>query len=269
VLPGVKVTAEIAAIRGVPAGKTVVSPSGHQAFSSADQMLDFVEDLAEASGLPVGVKSAGGLLGFWLQVADIMAREDRGLDFITIDGGEGGTGAAPFAFADHVALPFKLGFSRVYKVFAERGVHRSLVWIGSGKLGFPETALMSFCLGADMVNVGREAMLALGCIQAQWCHTGHCPTGVATQNPWLMRGLDPTDKAARLANYLQTLRMELTRLSHACDAAHPGLLTADHMELLDGSFGSRPLRDVFGYQRDWELPSPEQQRDLLAVMNAG
>jgi len=174
-----------------------------------------------------------------------MAREDRGVDFITIDGGEGGTGAAPFAFADHVALPFKIGFSRVFAAFAERGVHTDLVWIGSGKLGFPETALLAFCLGADMVNVGREAMLAVGCIQAQRCHTGHCPTGVATQNAWLVRGLDPTDKAARLANYVVTLRKELTRLSHACGVEHPGLLTADHMEILDESFGSRPIREVF------------------------
>lgn len=117
-----------------------------------------------------------------------------------------------------------------------------------------------------MVAIAREAMMAVGCIQAQRCHTGHCPTGVATQNRWLVRGLDPTHKAARLADYVVTLRKELTRLSHACGTAHPGLLTADHMEILDGQYGSRPLREVFGYQAGWELPSADQTAALVEAM---
>lgn len=268
ILPGAKVTAEIAQIRGVPKGQTVISPSGHSAFSTADELLDFAEDLAQATGLPVGVKSAVGLLGFFRDVADIMASEDRGLDFIAIDGGEGGTGAGPFVFTDHVALPYKIGFSRVYRMFAERDVHSDIVWCGSGKLGFPEAALTAFCLGVDMVAVGREAMMSIGCIQAQRCHTGHCPTGVATQNKWLVRGLDPTNKSARLANYITTLRMELTRLSHACEVTHPGLLSAKHMEILDGNFGSRPLLQVFGYADGWELPSEADREELARVMAA-
>jgi glutamate synthase (ferredoxin) len=266
VLPGEKVTAEIAAIRGVPVGKTVISPSGHRAFSNADELLDFVEDLADATGVPVGIKSAVGLLHFWTELADRMASEERGVDYIQIDGGEGGTGAAPFAFSDHVVLPFKVGFTRVYSIFAERGVHQDVVWVGSGKLGFPDSALMSFCLGADMVAVAREAMMAIGCIQAQRCHTGHCPAGVATQNRWLVRGLDPTHKAARLANYVITLRKELTRLSHACGVRHPGLLTASHMEVLDSGFGSRPLAEVFGYREGWELPSEADAAGVLQAM---
>lgn len=266
VLPGEKVTAEISRIRGVPLGETVISPAGHSTFSNADEMLDFVEELADATGVPVGIKSAVGQLDFWVELAERMAEEDRGVDYIAIDGGEGGTGAAPFAFTDHVALPFKIGFSRVYAVFAERGVHHDVVWVGSGKLGFPESALLSFCLGADMVAVAREAMMAIGCIQAQRCHTGHCPAGVATQTPWLVRGLDPTDKAGRLANYVITLRKELTRLSHACGVEHPGLLQADHMEILDGNFGSRPLHDVFGYQSGWELPSEGDTTAVLKYM---
>lgn len=266
VLPGKKVTAEISKIRGVPIGETVISPAGHSSFSNVDELLDFVEDLADGTGLPIGIKSAVGELGFWTELADRMSEEDRGVDFITIDGGEGGTGAAPFVFSDHVALPFKIGFSRVYSIFAERGVHRDVVWVGSGKLGFPETALFAFCLGADMIAVGREAMMAIGCIQAQRCHTGHCPTGVATQNKWLVRGLDPTHKAARLANYIITLRKELTRLSRACGVTHPALLTADHMEILDAQFGSRTLREVFGYQAGWELPSDADAVEILRVM---
>ena len=269
VLPGEKVTAEISRIRGVPRGQTVISPPGHRTFSTVDEMLDCVEDLADATGVPVGIKSAVGQLAFWTELADRMAEEDRGVDYIAIDGGEGGTGAAPFAFSDHVALPFKIGFSRVYSIFAERGVHHDVVWTGSGKLGFPETALLAFCLGADMIAVGREAMMAIGCIQAQRCHTGRCPTGVATQNKWLVRGLDPTSKAARLANYIITLRKELTRLSHACGVAHPALLTADHMEILDAGFRSRPLRQVFGYQAGWELPSAADAEEVMRVMEAG
>jgi glutamate synthase domain-containing protein 2 len=266
VLPAAKVTKEIAAVRRVPVGQTVVSPSSHRAFRDIDQMLDFVEDLADATGVPIGIKSAVGDLAFWATLAERMAGGDRGVDFITIDGGEGGTGAAPFAFADHVALPYKIGFSRVYRIFAERGVHHRVVWIGSGKLGFPETALLAFCLGADLVNVAREAMMSIGCIQAQRCHTGHCPSGVATQNRWLVRGLDPTHKSARLANYIVTLRKELIRLSHACGVDHPGLLNADHMEILDGAFGGRPLREVFGYQPGWEIPSDEDAAAVRAVM---
>ena len=105
----------------------------------------------------------------------------RGVDFITIDGGEGGTGAGPLVFTDHVALPFRVGFPRVYTIFAQAGLTDSVVFIGSGRLGFPERAMLAFGLGCDMINVAREAMLAIGCIQAQKCHTGHCPTGVATQ----------------------------------------------------------------------------------------
>jgi len=262
VLPGEKVTAEIAQIRGVTQGRTVISPSGHRAFSTVDELLDFVEDLADASGVPVGIKSAVGEVDFWIELADRMAAEARGVDFIAIDGAEGGTGAAPMAFADHVALPWKVGFSRVYSIFAERGVHHDVVWVGSGKLGFPETSLLAFCLGADMIAVAREAMLAVGCIQAQRCHTGHCPTGVATQNKWLVRGLDPTDKAARLANYIITVRKDLTRLSHACGVTHPGLLSAGHMEILDDQFRSRPLSEVFGYEQGWEIPSAA---DVAAV----
>lgn len=266
VLPGKKVTAEIASIRGVAQGHTVVSPASHRAFGSVDEMLDFVELLADESGLPVGIKSAVGDSDFWVELADRMSREDRGVDYIAIDGGEGGTGAAPYSFADHVALPWKVGFTRVYRIFAERDVHQKVLWIGSGKLGFPDTALMAFCLGVDMIAVGREAMLAVGCIQALRCHTDHCPTGVATQNRWLVRGLDPTSKADRLANYVVALRKEITRLSHACGVDHPGLLESSHMEILDDEFGSRSLSEVFGYRPEWGLPTAEDAAETLTSM---
>ena len=268
VLPGAKVTAEISRIRGVPQGQTVISPASHREFHTVDEMLDFIEMLGDRTGLPIGIKSAVGQLEFWEELADRMAAEDRGVDYIHVDGGEGGTGAAPFAFSDHVALPFKIGFTRVYRIFAERGVHQKVVWVGAGKLGFPETALTAFCLGADMIAVAREAMLSIGCIQAQRCHTGHCPTGVATQNKWLVRGLDPTHKAARLANYVITFRKELMRLSLACGVEHPGLLNANHIEVLDGNFGSRPLLEVFGYKSGWEVPAAADAELVLKEMRA-
>ena len=266
VLPRVKITPEIARIRHIERGHDCISPSRHCAFADVSGLIDFVEELAERSGLPVGIKSAVGDLSFWETLAERMASTGRGVDYVAIDGGEGGTGAAPLTFSDHVALPFKLGFTRVYKIFAEAGLHESIVFVGSGKLGFPETALLAFGLGADMIAVAREAMLAIGCIQAQRCHTGHCPTGVATQNRWLMRGLDPTSKAARHANYVRTLRKELLRLSRACGVAHPALVTSDHIEILDDRFGSTPARELFGYQPRWGHPSAEDGAVLPRLM---
>jgi len=163
-----------------------------------------------------------------------------------VDGGEGGTGAAPLVFVDHVGLPFKVGFPRVYEAFAAQGLAHKVAFIGSGKLGFPDAALMAFALGCDMVNVGREALMAIGCIQAQRCHTNHCPTGIATQSAWLSRGLDPTSKSARLANYVMTLRKDLLSLSHACGVHHPSEVTAEQLEILDGQFRGQSLASLFG-----------------------
>ena len=215
-LPGAKVTPEIGRIRGIPVGVDCASPPAHTAFDSVDTLLELVETIAARTGRPVGIKSAVGETAFWAQLADRIAATDRSVDFITIDGGEGGTGAGPLVFTDHVALPFRQAFARVYGIFAERGLQNDLVWIGSAKLGLPENALAALALGCDQVSVGREVMMATGCIQAQRCHTGRCPTGVATQSRWLQRGLDPDSKQARVAGYLAQLRFELVRLGRAC-----------------------------------------------------
>jgi glutamate synthase (ferredoxin) len=265
VLPAAKITPEIARIRGIPLGKDCISPANHTAFSDVSSMLDFIERLADATGLPVGIKSAVGDLTFWRDLADQIGKTNRAPDFITIDGGEGGTGAAPLVFTDHVALPFKLGFAQVYRIFAEAGVHHSVVFIGSGKLGFPENGLLALALGCDLIHVAREAMLSIGCIQAQRCHTGHCPTGVATQNRWLMRGLDPTLKSARLANYLATLRKDLIHLAHATGHPHPSLVPLDALDLIDSNTQSRSAREAFGYEPGWGLPPSD---DLAATRAA-
>lgn len=267
VLPKVKISAEIAAIRGITRDRDCVSPSAHSAFRDADSLLDFVEAIAAETGLPVGIKSAVGDSIFWTDLARLMARDSRGVDFITIDGGEGGTGAGPLVFGDHVALPFKVGFSRVQRVFHDAGLHERIVFVGSGKLGFPEAALFAFALGCDLVNVGREALLAIGCIQAQRCHTNHCPTGITTQNRWLVRGLDPSLKSARLANYIVTLRKELLALSRACGVPHPALITADQLELLDDRFGSRTIAEAFGYPRGVGMPSDGDIEQVRRIMS--
>ena len=267
-LPGAKVTREIAEVRGVAVGRDCISPSRHAEFSDTDSLLDWVELLAAETGLPVGVKSAVGDLRFWSELADLMGRTDRGVDFVNIDGGEGGTGAAPLIFTDSVSLPFRLAFSRVYAVFAERSLQEDVVFVGAGKLGLPDNAVVAFALGCDLLNVGREAMLAIGCIQAQRCHTDRCPTGVATQDRWLSRGVDPTLKSVRAANYVKTLRRDLLKVSEACGVEHPGLIGTEAIELLDPGHRSTPLRELYGYRPDWGLPSPADRAAVADLMAA-
>lgn len=265
-LPGAKVTPEIARIRGIPVGEDCASPSRHSAFHDVDSMLDFVELLASETGLPVGIKSAVGEMSFWQELALLMARGDRGVDFVTIDGGEGGTGAAPLIFTDSVSLPFRMGFSRVYGTFAEQGLTDDLTFIGSGKLGLPENAAVAFALGVDMINVAREAMLSIGCIQAQKCHTDKCPTGIATQDPWLMRGIDAPSKATRAAVYLRTLRKELLKVSGAVGVVHPAFITADDIEIMNGDYDARTLAGVYGYKDGWGELGPELAREITALL---
>jgi glutamate synthase domain-containing protein 2 len=153
-------------------------------------------------------------------------------------------------------------------VFAERGIHHQVVFIGAGKLGLPDNAVVAFALGCDMVNVGREAMLSVGCIQAQKCHTDRCPTGVATQDPWLTRGLDPQLKSVRAANYIKTLRRDLLKVSEACGVEHPALIDADAVELLDAATRSTTLRALLGYQPEWGQPSARDREAIVALMTA-
>lgn len=265
-LPASKVSSEIARVRGIPEGEDCASPSRHNTFHDVDSMLDWVELLASETGVPVGIKSAVGAIEFWEDLAAAMADGNRGVDFVTIDGGEGGTGAAPLVFSDSVALPFRLGFARVYSVFAEAGLTDDIVFIGSGKLGLPDNAAVAFALGCDMVNVAREAMMSIGCIQSQRCHTDRCPVGVATQDPWLVKGLDAELKSDRAANFVRTLRRDLLKLSEACGVHHPGLLTTNDVEIVLGNRKAEPLVDVYGYRPEWGLPSQADQDAIDSIM---
>ncbi|MFF8470615.1 FMN-binding glutamate synthase family protein [Streptomyces griseus] len=266
-LPGAKVSDEIARIRDIPAGEDCASPSRHTAFHDVDSMLDFVELLATETGLPVGIKSAIGEMDFWEELATLMERGERGVDFVTVDGGEGGTGAAPLIFSDSVSLPFRTGFTRVYGVFAERGLTDDITFIGSGKLGLPEKAVVAFALGVDMINVGREAMLSIGCIQAQKCHTDKCPTGIATQNPWLARGIDASSKGERAAMYLRTLRKDLLKVSGAVGVLHPSLITPTDIDILNGDYDARSLGSVYGYKDGWGSLGPELAEELAELLS--
>lgn len=266
-LPAAKITEEISQIRGIPMSEDCASPSRHTAFHDVDSMLDLVETIAERTGLPVGIKSAVGDMTFWDELVGTMAKDrGRGVDFVTVDGGEGGTGAAPLIFSDSVALPFRLGFSRVYSTFARAGLQDDVTFIGSGKLGLPDNALVAMALGCDVIHVAREAMLSIGCIQAQKCHTDHCPTGVATQNAWLSSGLDPELKAVRLANYLNTLRRDLLKVSEAVGVWHPGLVDADDIELVSAAREGRTLRAVFGYEPGWGALGEQHAAEIIDVM---
>ena len=271
-LPGAKVTEEIAEIRGIRPGVDCASPSRHTAFHDVDSMLDFVELVAAETGLPVGIKSAVGSMGFWDDLVAAMAGGQgngrRGVDFVNVDGGEGGTGAAPLLFSDAVSFPFRIAFALVYGRFAAAGLTDDVTFMGAGKLGVPENAVVAFALGVDMVNVGREAMMSIGCIQAQKCHTDHCPTGVATQNPWLVRGLDPELKSVRAANYVKSMRRDLWKVSEAIGVVHPGLISPDDVDILDGLSEHRSLRQVYGYEPEWGRLGTDLEREVVALMAA-
>ena len=271
-LEGLTMPLGVAEVRGIPVGEDCISPARHAEFTDTDSMLDWIEMVADETGLPVGIKSAVGNLDFWDRLVGLMAAErapgGRGVDFVNVDGGEGGTGAAPLVFTDSVAYPFRLGFARVYRMFAQRGLHEDVTFIGSGKLGLPDNAVVAFALGADMVNVAREAMLAVGCVQAQKCHTGDCPTGVATQNRWLAHGLDPLEKASRVENYVKTLRRDLLKVAETCGVEHPALIGPDSVEVLDTLSHGTLLDELYGYEPGWGYPSARDRAEIAAIMAA-
>jgi len=250
VLPGAKITAEIAEIRGVDIGKDVLSPASHTAFRNVAELLSLIEEIAKETGLPVGIKGAIGKLEQWEELADVMVKTGKGPDFITVDGGEGGTGAAPPSFADHVSLPWVYGFSALYKVFLERKITDRIVFIGSGKLGFPAKAAMAFAMGVDCINVAREAMMSIGCIQAQICHTNRCPAGVATQSKWLQSGIDIPLKSVRLGQYFKTFRKEFLEITHAAGYEHPCQFTMEDVQVnLTDTELNRDLKAAYGYEK--------------------
>lgn len=268
VLPGAKITPEIAKIRGVEVGKTVLSPPTHKAFSNVPELMTFIEEIAAATGLPVGIKAAIGKLDQWEELADLMISTGKGPDFIAVDGGEGGTGAAPPSFADHVSLPWMYGFGDLYKLFKSKGLTERIVFIGSGKLGFPAKAAMAFAMGADVINVAREAMMSIGCIQAQICHTNRCPAGIATQNKWLQNGINTPLKSERLAQYFKTFRKEFLEITHAAGYEHPCQFSLEDIDInVDSHNSSKSLSYSYSYEKT--PVSFHGMQDLYDCMHLG
>jgi glutamate synthase domain-containing protein 2 len=230
VLPGPKVTPEIAEARGVPVGEDCVSPAGHSAFSTPIEMMQFVEKLRTLSGgKPTGFKLCIGHPWEWFGIVKAMLETGITPDYIVVDGAEGGTGAAPLEFTDHVGSPVQDGLLLVHNTLRGVGL-RDRIKIGcAGKVvsAFDIARLMA--LGADWCNSGRGFMFALGCIQAQTCHTGHCPTGVTTQDPLRQKALVVPNKAERVYNFHQHTLMALKELIQAAGLNHPRDITAHHI----------------------------------------
>jgi glutamate synthase domain-containing protein 2 len=229
ILPAAKVTAEIARARGVPAGVECVSPSSHGAFSTPLELVAFVARLRELSGKPTGFKLCIGHPWEWFGIVKAMLQTGITPDFIVVDGAEGGTGAAPVEFSDHVGAPLQEGLLLVHNTLVGAGL-RDRVRLGcAGKVITAFDIARMMALGADWCNAARGFMLALGCIQAQTCHTGRCPTGVTTQDPMRERALVVPDKAQRVFNFHRSTLHALKELVQAAGLKHPRDITAHHI----------------------------------------
>jgi glutamate synthase domain-containing protein 2 len=247
ILPGAKVTDEIAAIRGIPAGHDSISPNRHPEINSAADLLDVINRIREVSGLPTGFKAVIGAYG-WLDELFELIRE-RGIetapDFITVDSGDGGTGAAPMSLIDNVGLLIKESLPLVIDKLNQYGLRQRVRVISSGKLINPSDAAWALCVGADFINSARGFMFALGCIQALQCNKNTCPTGVTTHDKRLQRGLDPTDKAERVRRYSETMCNEIGVIAHSCGVAEPRQLRRFHCRIVQNNGRSIPLDELY------------------------
>jgi glutamate synthase domain-containing protein 2 len=230
VLPAAKVTPEIAAARGVPMGQDCVSPASHSAFSTPLGLLQFVDKLRDLSGgKPTGFKLCIGHPWEWFAIVKAMLQSGITPDFIVVDGAEGGTGAAPLEFTDHVGAPLQEGLLLIHNTLV--GVNlRDRIKIGcAGKVVSAFDIARMLALGADWCNSARGFMFALGCIQAQACHTGHCPTGVTTQDAERQKALVVPDKADRVLSFHQLTLKALQEIVQAAGLHHPREIRAHHI----------------------------------------
>ncbi len=230
VLPAAKVSPEIAAARGVPMGQDCVSPAAHSAFATPIEMMHFLQTLREASGgKPTGFKFCVGHPWEWFAMAKAMVATGITPDFIVVDGSEGGTGAAPVEFTDHVGMPLTEGLMLVHNTLVGLNLRDQVKVGAAGKLVSAFDLARTMALGADWCNAARGFMFALGCIQAESCHTGKCPTGVTTQDPQRQRALVVPDKADRVHHFHENTLKALCELLAATGVTHPDYLTPDHV----------------------------------------
>ena len=247
ILPGAKVTEEIAAIRGIPVGQDSLSPNRHLDVDSAAELLDLIDRVRSNTGKPTGFKSVIGGNG-WL---DELFEEiwNRGIesapDFIAVDSGDGGTGAAPMPLMDNVGLPIRESLPLMVDRLDAYGLRDRIKVIASGKLITPAEAAWAYCAGADFVVSARGFMFALGCIQALQCNRNTCPTGITTHNKRLQRGLNPENKAIRVNQYARQMSKEIEIIAHSCGVREPRRLRRYHCRIVTETGRSVPLDELY------------------------
>jgi glutamate synthase domain-containing protein 2 len=234
ILPGAKVNAEIARIRGIRVGENAISPNRHLDIRNNDDLLNTLDRIRSVTGKPVGFKT---VIGSPAMLDDLFTTlHSRGMDaapdFITVDGAEGGTGAAPMPLIDAVGLPLREALPLLVDKLVEYGLRERIKVIASGKLINPKEVAWALCLGADFVTNARGFMFALGCIQALQCNRNTCPTGITTHNEKLQRGLHPPDKAERVAAYVRNMVQEVGMIAHACGVRSPSELNRGHARVM-------------------------------------
>jgi len=270
ILPAAKVTEEIAKIRLVEKGKDVMSPPYHTAFSTPLELVHFIKKLRELSnGKPIGFKLCIGQKTQFISICKAMVKTGILPDFITVDGGEGGTGAAPLEFSNSVGMPLRDALAFVYDALNGFGIKKHIKIIASGKVHTGFDLVKNISLGADMCNGARAMMLSLGCIQALECNTNTCPTGVATQNPKLYLGLNVDDKKVRVANYHHETIKAAVELMAAAGIDHPERLHRSHIYRRVSANQIQTYAEMYPYLlKNSLLEAPFPQGWELAVMES-
>ena len=247
ILPGAKVTTEIAKIRGIPEGEDSISPNRHPDIDNAEDLLNMINHIRDVTGLPVGFKTVIGAYGWLDDLFELVNK--RGIesapDFITVDSGDGGTGAAPMSLMDSVGLPIRESLPLVVDMLNKHGLRERIRVIASGKLITPTEAAAALCIGADFINSARGFMFALGCIQALQCNKNTCPTGITTHDKDLQRGLVPENKAERVKQYSENMRKEIGIIAHSCGVPEPRRLRRFHCRVVQHDGRSVPLNEIY------------------------
>ena len=247
ILPAAKVTDAIAAIRGIPAHRDSISPNRHPDIASVADLIDMIDHVRAVTGKPTGFKAVIGD-PLWLdEVCTAIVRRGagHGPDFITVDSADGGSGAAPMSLMDCVGLPVQESLPAVIDTLVAHGLRERIKVIASGKLITPADVAWALCMGADFVVSARGFMFALGCIQSMQCNRNTCPTGIATHDPRLQKGLDPTDKAQKVKHYVAHMIREVGVIAHSCGVAEPHLLRRRHCRTVGAAGLSMPLDQLY------------------------
>jgi glutamate synthase domain-containing protein 2 len=247
ILPGAKVTPEIAAIRGIEPWKDSISPNRHPEIDSADGLLDMVDYVRVVTGKPTGFKAVFGDFDWLETLCERIWKRGPACapDFITVDSADGGSGAAPQSLMDFVGLAVQESLPGVVDTLNRWGLRDRVRVIASGKLVNPSDVAWALCAGADYVNSARGFMFALGCIQAMQCNRNTCPTGITTHNPRLQRGLDPTDKAVRVAGYVRNMVKEVGMIAHSCGVSEPRQFGRHHCRIVQPDGRSRSMAEIY------------------------